>query len=397
MLAICSDLDETPDRGVYREIVSFLSGSGMTAMGPGLDLEVGNSIFFLMPPGQFSYFGTDDAGRQMIRALIRSGHIDCLHSYGDLAKSRADATRVISELEAHGCRLEVWVDHSKAPSNFGPDIMHGEGDLPGSPAYHADLALAHGIRFVWRGRTTGITGQDRPLGLRALTGLLQRRHLVASAVSASKQTVKVLLGGLGHPRWAMYASNAVCRPSRLRDGRPVWEFLRFNPHWAGTGAGATADGLPEVLTEQTLERLMRHEAASVLYTHLGKVNDPRRPLGARAEAAMRRLAALSQAGRIKVTTTQRLLRYLTARDTLRFRAFEIDERVMIELQALEDPMTGSRVPTAQEVMGLTFVMPPAREVHACLSDGQALPVDTVHEAGSTVTSIRWRPLELPVI
>ena len=49
---------------------------------------------------------------------------------------------------------EMWLER------FGPDIMRGNGDVPGSTAYHADLTAAYGIRYVWRGRTTSITGQD---------------------------------------------------------------------------------------------------------------------------------------------------------------------------------------------------------------------------------------------
>ena len=55
MLAICSDLDETPDRHVYGDIMRFLNTMEDTAMGPGVGLEVGNSIYFDMPPDQFAY------------------------------------------------------------------------------------------------------------------------------------------------------------------------------------------------------------------------------------------------------------------------------------------------------------------------------------------------------
>src|SRR5436309_3060923 len=56
MFAICSDLDETPDHRVYREIVRFLNTLDSTAMGTGVGLEVGNSIFFMAPEAEFSYF-----------------------------------------------------------------------------------------------------------------------------------------------------------------------------------------------------------------------------------------------------------------------------------------------------------------------------------------------------
>lgn len=96
-------------------------------MGRGVGLEVGNSIYFDMPPGHFSYWNADEGSREKIRALIRSGHIDCLHSFGDWATTRAHVERAWRELEKHDCHLRVWVDHSKAPTNFGPDIMRVTG------------------------------------------------------------------------------------------------------------------------------------------------------------------------------------------------------------------------------------------------------------------------------
>ena len=106
MLAICSDLDETPDRHVYEDTARYLNTHRMTSMGPGVGLEVGNTIYFDMPPDQFAYWNTDDAGRAMIQALIRSGHIDCFHSFGDLARTRGHAGRALDELARHDCRLE---------------------------------------------------------------------------------------------------------------------------------------------------------------------------------------------------------------------------------------------------------------------------------------------------
>ena len=98
MLAICSDLDETPDGDAYWEIARYLNTTQTTAMGQGAGLEVGNTIYFDMPAEQFSYWNTNDAGRAMVRALIQSGHVDCLHSYGDLATTREHAGRALDEL-----------------------------------------------------------------------------------------------------------------------------------------------------------------------------------------------------------------------------------------------------------------------------------------------------------
>src|SRR4051812_9900410 len=66
MLAICSDLDETPDRHVYLETMRFLNTQELTTMGNGVGLEVGNTIYFDMPSDQFAYWNTDNTGRAMV-------------------------------------------------------------------------------------------------------------------------------------------------------------------------------------------------------------------------------------------------------------------------------------------------------------------------------------------
>ncbi len=396
MLAICSDLDETPDRQVYFEIAKFLNTTATTTMGPGVGLEVGNSIYFDMPPDQYSYWGTDEYGREMARALMHSGHIDCLHSYGDLATGRRHIERDIDELTAHGCKLEVWVDHSKAPSNFGPDIMVGSGDVAGSPAYHADLTLAYGIRYVWRGRTTGVTGQDVPVGFGAVAQMFNAAHPIVSTRTLAKEAAKVWLGRRSHPRWEMYGANRVCRASRLRDGRQVWEFLRSNPYLGGPGGGATADGIGQVLTGRMLDRLLDRRGACVLYTHLGKVSNPNRPFGDAAVQAFRRLAALRDAGRILVTTTHRLLRYVTTRDTLRYRAWRQGQAVIVAIESIQDPLDGPRDPHTEELQGLTFEIPRSERVEVW-SGGPGSPAFTLrHEGDTTLVSLPWHPLCFPV-
>ena len=315
VLAICSDLDETPDGHAYLEIMRFLNTTADTSMGPGVGLEVGNSLYFDMPPGQFSYRNTDEAGREMVRALIRSGHIDCLHSYGDLATTRNDARRALDELAARDCRLEVWVDHGAAASNFGADIMQGHGDEPGHAAYHADLTVGYGIQYVWRGRVTSVIGQD---AAPRLSGIFSPRHPLLALRTLAKELAKQTLAGRGNEKYAMHATNGVLRPVQLRDGSAVYEFLRSNPHWGGISAGDTAQGVGAVLSDSFLKHLVERQGVCVLYTHLGKTRDPRVPFGAATRAGFRRLAEASRHGEVLVTTTRRLLGYCRARREVDF-------------------------------------------------------------------------------
>ena len=77
----------------------------------------------------------------------------------------------------------------------------------------------------------------------------------------------------------MHGPNAVLREARLRDGRPAIEFLRANPYFGGVEFAATSDGIAEVLTQRTLDRLVEREGIAVLYTHLGKIRSAAAPFG----------------------------------------------------------------------------------------------------------------------
>jgi len=398
MLAICSDLDETANSHVYREIMRFLNTTADTAMGPGVGLEVGNSIYFDMPPDQFAYWNTDDAGREMVRALIPSGHIDCLHSYGDLATTRRHAARALDELDRHHCKLEAWVDHGTAATNFGSDIMQGHGDELGHEAYHADLTIAYGVKYVWRGRVTSITGQDVP---GSLGGIFNWRHLVKSSRTLFKEAAKRRLACKGNLKYAMHGPNQTLQPIVLRDGTPVYEFMRSNPHWGGIGEISSCEQgrhIGKVLTDSMLDRLIRRGGTCVLYTHLGKIDNPSVPFNAEAVAAFRRLAEAFDSGDILVTTTRRLLGYRRAVREIAFDTKSDGKRLKINLHRREDESCPGGL-SESDLSGLTFYVPDPKET--CMAiDGQEvtdLKRNGPDHTGRPSVSLTWPALEFPSI
>lgn len=395
MLAICSDLDSTPDKDVYWEIMRFLNTQEVTSMGPGVGLEVGNSIHFRAIAPQFSYWDTDDAGREMVHTLIRSGHIDCLHSFGECVYERDEAKRALAELERHDCHLEVWVDHGGAVTNFGPDIMQGHGDEPRHPAYHADLTIEHGIKYVWRGRTTSVTGQGIPA---RLGGTFTWHHPVASGRTLLKETAKQWLARTGSRKYAMHRSNNILSPTTLRDGSPVYEFMRCNPHWGGVSSCDTGRGIGEVITDKMLNRLSARGGTCIVYTHLGKVENPSVPFNQQAVRAFHRLAQASRNGSVLVTTTRRLLGYHRAIGEIEYDCRQ-DGRI---LHIAVDTQTASRHcgrPSRQDLDGLTFYVPETGRVHMTI-DGQEvtdLKYNAPDHTGRSSVSLPWPPLQFPGI
>lgn len=386
MLAICSDLDETPDRHVYLETMRYLNTTENTAIGRGVGLEVGNTIYFAMPPGQFAYWNTDDAGRAMVHDLIRSGHIDCLHSFGALATTRDDAQRALDTLAQHHCTLEVWLDHGTAPTNFGGDIMHGLGDMTGAAAYHADLTCAFGVKYVWRGRVTSVVGQDVP---RRLRGIFTPAHPIASARALFKEYLKGALPWSGEGKYGMHAANALLRPSALRSGQPIWEFMRCNPHWGGVSCGETAAGLVGVLRAPVLDRLVEREGFLVLYTHLGKIRRAEEPLEAPARAALQRLAAYQDGGLIRVTTTRRLLGYARALRNLVWSTRRRRDGTLF-IDVLSDA-------AISDLAGLTFYVPAGRAARLRINgrDVGAPVRNGPDHTGRPSVSAPWPRLDFP--
>jgi hypothetical protein len=384
-LAVCSDLDETLDREVYFETLRFLNTRERTAMGEGLGLEVGNTLYFDMPPEQFAYWNTDDQGRAQARDCIRSGHIDCFHSFGDLATTRGHAARALEELARHDCHIGVWIDHGTAITNFGGDIMAGMGDVPNAEAYHADLTCDYGVRYVWRGRVTSVIGQDVD---RKVSGIFNSRHPLASGRTLAKEVAKGLLARAGSDKYGLHASNVLMRPARLRDGREVIEFLRANPHWGGVSSCETGLGIGDVLTDALLERLARRGGACLLYTHLGKLGPGGRRFPESAIAGFRRLARAHAQGRILVATTRRLLDFCRHRDELRCRQARVGEELHIDVSG-HAPM--------QALAGLTFHCADPTRTRLSVNGREVaqLQYNAPDDTGRASVSIPWTRLTYP--
>ncbi len=388
LLAVCSDLDETPDRAAYFETARFLNTTGQTSIGRGVGLEIGNTIYFDMPSSQFAYWNTDDAGRDMVRALIRSGHIDCLHSFGDLATTRAHAARALDELQRHGCQLRVWIDHATAITNFGSDIMRGVGDVPGSEAFHADLTVPFGIRYVSRGRVTSVIGQNTR---RLLGGIYSSAAPLRSIRTVVKEAAKGVVARAGSTKYAMHSVNELLSDAQLRSGQPVSEFIRCNPHWLGIETGDTADGVAEVLDRRFLDALVEREGSCILYTHLGKSRDRSRPLPPRACEAFATLANRHVAGDVLVTTTRRALDF--SQMLRQARVEQIREGEWTHLHVCSGANDGG----GQSFDGLTFYVADPMRTRVFVDGRERADVQPngPDHSGSPSVSIPWTRLEFP--
>jgi len=358
-IAICSDIDNTETLEKFLEIQKFLDSKEMSSMGEGVGLEIGNSFFFYEPPdGAISYFLSGPPVMETIISFIKSGQIDVLHSYGKKSDfTREDAIKSLAELKKNNCKIDVWVDHDRSMSNIGDDVTFGLGDHPDSRAYHADLTLNYGIKFVWLGRVTMIAGQSVPVTWEAFAGIFDEHHVVRSSINIGKEIAKNAMGVFGSKKYAMQKDNDLLRIVKLDDGNKVYEFTRFDNFWEGVSTGGTNKRLAYALSERTLKRLKDTEGYMVVYTHLGKNSDCMEFICKETQNALQNLAKEFQEGNIYVTTTSKLLNYYVKHKYIRW-SFDIKDREMnIYIRNIEDPIFGSYIPKIQDLEGMTFYVP----------------------------------------
>jgi hypothetical protein len=358
-ISICSDIDNTETLEEFLEIQRFLNTREVTSMGNGVGLEIDNSFLFYEPPDRaISYFVSSPAVRGTIIGFIKSGQIGVMHSYGKKSGfTREDSIRALGELKKNNCKIDVWVDHNRSMSNLGDDVTFGMGDHPNSKAYHADLTLNYGIKFVWLGRVTMITGQSVPITTGTFTSLFDSEHPLYSLINISKEIAKNALGVFGSKKYSMHKDNGLVRVVKLDDGHEIYEFTRFDNFWEGVATGATNKRLAYVLSERTLSRLKDAEGYMVVYTHLGKNSDCMEFICKETQNALRNLAKEFQDGNIYVTTTSKLLNYYIKHKYLEWSYDKKGDEIIIYIQAVKDPVLGKFIPSVRDLEGITFYVP----------------------------------------
>jgi hypothetical protein len=309
--------------------------------------------------------------------------------------TRRHAERALEELNNHNCKLQVWIDHGTAVTNFGPDIMEGHGDEPGHEAYHADLTIDYGIKYVWRGRITSITGQDVSANL---GGMFRWDHSVTSGRTLFKEVAKRGLARCGNQKYAMHGPNMTLRRSILRDHRPIYEFMRCNPYWGGLTSCEEGRYIGQVLTNDMLNRLIERGGTCILYTHLGKIDDPNIPFDKSGVDAFRRLSEMSQCGDILVTTTRRLLGYRHAVSEIDFNCSWDNGTLQINLNTPTIENSTDKLYTS-DLSGLTFYVNDPEKTNMTIDGREIINIrrNPRDHTGQSSISIDWPVLEFPTI
>jgi hypothetical protein len=349
-LSITNDIDCTDTLEKHDAIQAFMRET--------IGIDFTNTFFPYHERDCFSLFSSRPADRNAIVAQIKAGQIDALHSFGEKSDfTRSDAVRVLSELERCGCRVRIWIDHADSPSNLCKFRSCGRGDDLSRPEYHSDLLKKYGIKFIWTERLTNVVGQGVPLRLGSLTGIYDPRHAKDSLLQVGKTFLKVALSRLGSTKYSHFKSNAVVRPVILKDGQQFYEFTRFNNHFKGAAVGDTFEDLHYQISEPVLRRLKQTGGFSIVYTHLGKKFNPASPDGKKTKQALQQLRREFDDGQVWVPPTGEMLEYCLATRNMNWEGRVNGGQCHINIQSIEDPISGPTAVEANRLKGLTFYTP----------------------------------------
>lgn len=372
-IALSNDIDET-SLDHFVQMHNFLCTKANTIYGTGLGLETGSSFWMYdveFKHNSFCYYKgtstTESASAPVIRELIDSGHLDTLHAYGNFSRvggfRRALAQRALEELCKRELNVSVWVNHGDKfnTQNLGL-VRRAFGDLPGSDAYHADLLRDYGMRFLDNDVITDIVGQDRPCSLleaylrpngRPFASETLRKFTKAGMMSFDSIMKRAFGRDVFH-KFAYNGDNSLMAAAPLQDHQPMHHFRRY-----GFWRNALADDIPFLLSERTLTRLRNTQGYMVVYVHLGRFRTDSRRFSEQTISAFRRLARYAESGTIWTTTASKLLKYNLAYRHLVWNTELKRDAITVYIQGLNDPVTGRRQATLEEIRGLTFYSPDA--------------------------------------
>lgn len=429
-LAVSNDTDGM-DWTAFEEWHAFVSGSGPSAYGDGLGLEIGDSFWIWSDRGAFALRHappwadqnrpSPEAGR--ITELVEAGWLDTLHSFGDWEPqyqlSRLDIVRAFELLDALELRPPVYVNHGgglRYHNIGGPWAAYQSGDDPDSDFYHLGAALTHGFRFFWTDvmfENDRLGEYMRPAARSDLHSYPLHRWTMVSERNgrAQRGEVRDVLTGIPADRArnvAQHLANSLIIPAIGRDGSPFWGFKRFRGH-----EGPNAANFALQASTGNLDLLEQGEGACVIYQHFGvwraigrpKTHDSQREsatplLDESAVWAFRDIAERQAAGRLFVTTTGRLLAYLHLRDTLTYSVEATEGGLDIALRGIDCPVSGNGpLPSRDALQGLCFLVPAdAGEVRLRIGDSGSLDVrrepDPLNPDYDAVY-LPWQRLEFP--
>ncbi|XCN75092.1 MAG: hypothetical protein Q3M24_10280 [Candidatus Electrothrix aestuarii] len=372
-LAVCSDIDNC-DLDTFIAIHQFINSEKY-----GLGLPVADSFFGVAKDqAHMAYFNPDGSSRpreaEFIRQAIQDGLIDSLHSWGDFNDAPPNplflqtiARQLTEELTKVGLEVPIWINHG-SPNNHQNLIARlwpqYQGDDPHSPLYTAKFAKKIGIKYHWWSEIV-----QWPLS--SARQRISGKELQRITLNHFKNMVKILLGKSTRIKTSDTVTDLM-KTITLRDGSPLIAFTRFAQHpnradlW-----GAGPNSLRHSLAKKILDELIQQQGYIIIYTHLAKavIQDQGKIFfPSEEEEVLNCLADYYKKKLIWVTPTAKLLQYKNVHDFLEWQVVREKKKIIIKINGLKDPVEGKRIPSVDELAGICFYTPIARDTYIQLRD-----------------------------
>lgn len=384
-IAICSDVDATPSLERFLELQKFLCTSEQTSSGQGLSLEIGNSFWFFRNsdhPG-ISYFDRLSTRQTefapFCRALIRSGLLDVLHSYGDFNNGgflRKYAELSINELLKENLNVKTWVNHGNNfnSQNIG-SLPYYYGAKKASEYYHIDLLKQIGLKYFWISQITHLVGQN---SLNTPTNIFKNQLQKILAIKYYGRQINP------------FFSNQLMKSIILEDGSEINAFMRFINPW-GKYSYTNAENFSKQLSRKVVDELKYNEGYLILYTHLGNYSNTNQILPEDTCRTLRYLSKEHLDGNIFITTTTRLLNYYEVSQNINFNVDQKANAISIYLNFKKNCNCNE-----QDLGGLTFNTDYPEKTEIFFNGNQLKKnINPFDYNGNRSVSIPWQKLEFP--
>ncbi|HET55213.1 MAG TPA: hypothetical protein ENN33_08340 [Ignavibacteria bacterium] len=328
MLSLTNDIDQC-SWSKFQLLHQFFNTDNDTSIGKGINIEIGNSFWFFQNPDAdeyaFSYFRNLSQQKseyyQEIIDLNKRGYLDCLHTWGNFSKvggfKRKYAEKATEESIKYSIKCPVWINHGD--SHNSQNLVYGSGDDPDSEFYSADLLPYLNTTFVWLNDITKFIGQDRRFNIDEVY-FDNNSSTVYKIKTYSKLICKLIL--LRHI--FLPTANSLIRPVILRDNQKLLKFTRY-----GFWNKATLSDLPEILSEQIIEKLLLSKGKMCVYIHLGK--NCTWEILKKVVPVYNKISELYHRQHLLVCTTSRLLNFALAAKELRTDIKIHDSKYIINL------------------------------------------------------------------
>ncbi len=390
-LAIANDLDNTLSIYNYKTMMDYLNGSSQTVIGKGLGLEIGNSVWFFNKTStkQVCYF--DDECNHIsenvpyLRELLKSGHLDTLHTYGNFNEGGFEkkyALKTIEELDKLNVQLLVWTNHGNQFNNQNIGFMPFYfGANPKKNEYHFDILREFGLRYFWIGKMTHILGQDASDNRE-----VRLKNYLQKILSSTKYRK------LKHKPFDL--KNQLLMITQLQDGNKILEFQRFVNAW-GFEKNLDLEDLGSQLKPGNINKLIQNEGFLILYTHMGEgFNVTLFPKNVKRNFEY--LASLYKDKILLLATPARLLKYYEVSHFLDFRVVEKNDELNIIIEPTLNTLEIKYEIKPNDLQGVTFYCNSGKLIKIFLKEKELKTQNNKPDKiGMSSISVPWQALEYP--